>query len=455
MFAELAGKIGRPPPPIENAEYRSRQSALMDQLSERDLLIICSPAPAVRSNDVDYPYRNNSDMLYLCGWHDPDSVLVGRNVDGKWRIELFVQPRDVLMEIWNGRRPGIEGAMDKWPIDVAHSIDDLEEILDKYLSNCDNVYSRTKINSKIDSWVNSAISRRDRARQHFGSGPSSIVDPSQMIAELRLIKSSGEIAQMRHACEISSLAHIAAMRNCTPGMGEWQLQALIEGFFRYGGASGIAYPSIVGSGDNATILHYNTNQMECEDGAVVLIDAGGEYSGYASDITRSWPVNGKFTPAQRSIYQLVLDAQVAAIDKCRVGNSYSAPHDAAREVMAKGLIELGIINSNLEDALSEDGELRNWYMHNTGHWIGLDVHDVGIYKPNGEPRLFVEGMVITVEPGLYFGAWRPDVQIADKWAGIGIRIEDDVLITASEPDVLSANCPKEISELEAIIGTLE
>ncbi len=452
MFAELIQDIGVAPDPITNGEYRERQSKLLSQLSEDSLLIICSRPPAVRSNDVNFPYRNNSDMMYLCGWNDEESVLIARKNRTSWSVEIFVQPRDVLLEIWNGRRPGTEGAKENWPVDDAHSIEDLEEILNGYLSDCSKVLIRTKLNSHVDSLVDAAMSLKDRKRQNSGNGPTSIEDPSQLIAELRLIKSEAEIEQMRYASDISSVAHVAAMKSGKPGIGEWQLQAMIEGFFRYAGASGIAYPSIVGCGQNATILHYNTNNMQCNDGDVVLIDAGGEYSGYAADITRSWPVNGKFTLEQRKIYDLVLKAQLEAIEECKVGNPYNAPHEKAREVLAKGLIDLGIIDCSIEDALAEDGELRKWYMHNTGHWIGMDVHDVGIYKPNGNPRLFESGMVITVEPGLYFGSWRPDVEIEEKWAGIGIRIEDDVLITEDGPDVLTSKCPKDPDLLEEIIG---
>jgi len=453
MFAELEAGIGVAPEPVGDDEYRLRQSRLLSQLDTEDLLIICSRPPAVRTNDVEHPYRNNSDMMYLCGWNDEDSVLIAQHSGKEWSVELFVQPRDVLMEIWNGRRPGTDGAIKGWPIDAAHSIDDLETVLDDFLAKCSRVYLRSKFNPDVDAQVDSAMSRRDRDRQRNGTGPVAIVDPSDIIAEMRLVKSPAEIAQMRHACEISSMAHVAAMKHAKPDVGEWQLEGILEGFFRYAGASGVAYPSIVGCGDNATILHYNTNQMRCGNGEIVLIDAGGEYSGYAADITRSWPINGKFSGAQREIYDLVLKAQLAAIEQCRVGNPYNAPHDAACKILAQGLIELGIIKSSLEDALAPEGDLSQWYMHNTGHWIGMDVHDVGIYRPNGKPRLFAAGMVITVEPGLYFGAWRPDVEIDQRWAGIGIRIEDDVLITDAEPDVLSSFCPKNPDELEAIIGT--
>jgi Xaa-Pro aminopeptidase len=321
------------------------------------------------------------------------------------------------------------------------------------ISDATRILLRTGIRAELDELVVSALQRRDRARQHFGTGPITIEDPTARIAELRLRKSSAEIDQMRFASDVSSVAHVAAMRNTKPGRMEYQLQATIEGFFVYAGTSGWAYPSIVGCGDNATVLHYHQNNDVCEDGEVILIDAGAEYRGYAADITRSWPISGTFTEAQREIYQIVLDAQLAAIDKCRPGLAYNAPHEEARRVLAEGLIELGVITQTLDEALNPDtGELKKWYMHNTGHWIGLDVHDVGIYKPNGEPRLLEEGMVLTVEPGLYFGAWRPDVDCPQRYANLGIRIEDDVLVTSGDPDVLTASCPKTIEEIESITG---
>jgi len=243
------------------------------------------------------------------------------------------------------------------------------------------------------------------------------------------------------------------MRHSHEGVRENQLQSVIEGFFSYAGGEGWSYPSIVGSGENATILHYTVNNDECNIEDVVLIDAGSEYRGYASDITRSWPIGGTFSVPQRELYEIVLAAQEAAIAVCRVGEQYTAPHDAARRVLAEGLINLGVIDQTIEEALDvETGELRKWYMHNTSHWIGLDVHDVGVYKPNGQPRLLEAGMCLTVEPGLYFGAWRPDVDCPERYANIGIRIEDDVLVTDSDPVVLTQDCPKTIDDIEAIVG---
>ena len=391
----------------------------------------------------------------MCGWADPESTLMFYHEDGQWISHLFVQPKDTLMEIWEGRRPGVEGAIENWAINRASSCEEMSNQLNVLLDSAIKVHLRTGINPVIDSLVSSAVERRDRKRQHFGSGPIGIEDPSRRIAEMRLRKSDEEIQQMRYAAEVSSKAHELAMAASKDGIHEFQIQSIIEGFFVYGGTSGWAYPSIVGCGENATILHYTVNQSPCKSDEIILIDAGAEYNGYAADITRSWPIGGVFTDAQKEIYEIVLDAQEKAIDACRVGNPYNMPHEVARKALAEGLIRLGIITQSLDEALNaESGDLRKWYMHNTGHWLGLDVHDVGTYKPDGSPRLLEAGMVLTVEPGLYFGAWRPDVECPERYANIGIRIEDDVLVTDNLPDVLTDSCPKTIADIERIVGSL-
>ena len=453
MWDDSLQAVGDEPASIGNDEFRARQARLFSQLRPNDLLIITAPHESTRSNDVHYPYRTSSEMMYLCGWEEPEAVFCAFNDEGEWKSLLFVQPKDVLKEIWEGRRPGVEGAVKDWPIDIAYPHNELDDKLSQLLVKCSRVFVKMGVDPDVDSLVEYEMKRNTRARQKFGTGPVSIVDPSAHINELRLRKSDSEIAIMRHSAKIASQAHIQAMANTKPGVGEGQLEGIIEGVFKYCRSSGIAYPCIIGSGDNATVLHYTVNDDTCEDGEVLLIDAGCEYNGYASDITRSWPVNGKFSEAQTEIYQIVLESQLAAIDECRVGNSYDAPHEAARRVLAEGLIKLGVITQDLDKALSSDGELSNWYMHNTGHWLGLDVHDVGIYRPDGEARLLEEGMVLTVEPGLYFGAWRPDVDCPERYANIGIRIEDDVLVTKDGPDVLSSDCPKTIANIESIIGT--
>jgi Xaa-Pro aminopeptidase len=422
MFDAAMQRVGSAPAPISNDEYRSRQNRLFSQFGKNDVIIICSSPETIHSNDVHHPYRSQSDMIYLTGWYEPESLMFAQNIDGKWQVSLFVQPKDTLKEIWEGRRPGVEGAISKWPIDKAYPIEQLDNILSESIAKSSKLYHRTGIRSEVDTIVVEAIQRRGRARQLLGSGPVALEDPSSRIAELRLRKSAAEIEQMRFASDVSSIAHEAAMRSGGKDRNENQIQAIIEGFFVFSGTSGWAYPSIVGSGENATILHYKENDSPCSDGEIILIDAG-------------------------------LDSQEAAINACQVGQPYNAPHEAARIVLAEGLIELGVITQNLEQSLDpKTGQLKDWYMHNTSHWIGLDVHDVGIYKPNGEPRLFESGMCLTVEPGLYFGSWRPDVDCPERYSNIGIRIEDDILITESGPDVLTKLCPKTIDEIESIVG---
>ncbi|MBD40519.1 MAG: Xaa-Pro aminopeptidase [Euryarchaeota archaeon] len=453
MFDEVFQDLPAAPAPFSVDEVRARQARLTSSLSKDTLLLLPAPRESTRSNDVHYRYRSSSDLMYLTDWDQPESMGYAMHDGSSWVWGLFVQPKDTLKEIWEGRRLGVDGVLALGMVDRAHSIHDREDIVRDLLNDASRVLLRQHVDHELDELVRVAMTERSRPRQQFGTGPVVLEDPSARIAELRLRKSDEEIAMMRHAADISSRAHVAAMKLPSNGLNERHLQAVIEGGFVYGGGDGWAYPSIVGSGVNATVLHYNVNNDDCVKGDVVLIDAGTEYRGYASDITRSWPVGGTFSEAQREIYTVVLDAQKAAIDACQVGEPYNAPHEAARRVLAEGLIALGVINQSLDEALdAETGHLRDWYMHNTGHWLGLDVHDVGIYRPNGEPRLLESGMVLTVEPGLYFGAWRPDVSCPPRYADIGIRIEDDVLVTEAGPVVLSDACPKELDALEAIVG---
>ena len=446
-------RLGPAPEPISHAEHRARQARLLDQLPHDTLLILPTNPMRTRTADVEYPFRADSDVLYLTGFQEPDAVFTTWHEDGDWVVQLHVQPREREREVWTGRRPGVEGTLAGWPVDRARSLETLEQDLSERLAAARRVHHVPGRSSEVDALVERALNRLDRARMRNGDGPTARIDPRPLLGELRLRKSAAEIAHMRHASRISSLAHIEAMRHARGGIAEWQLQGLLEGHFRFFGSSGWAYPSIVGAGDNATILHYTTNDETAEDGSVVLIDAACEFRGYASDITRSWPVSGRFSDAQRAIYDVVLRAQLAAIEQARPGQPFDAPHEAARRVLAEGLIDLGILNGSIDKAL--DGEsMRRFYMHDTSHWIGIDVHDVGPSHPSGSPRLLEPGMVLTIEPGLYFGAWRDDMEDVDpKWLGIGIRIEDDVLITEDGHDVLTSDCPKHPEELEAIIGS--
>lgn len=453
MFDEVFDDLPPAPGAFSKTEIRARQSRLTSGLSTDTLILLPAPHESTRSNDVHYRYRTSSDLMYLTNWPEPESMGYAFHDGSRWVWGLCVQPKDTLKEIWEGRRLGAEGVLALGMVDRTHSIHDRDDVVRDLLQNVSRVLLRQGIDTSLDELVRAAMTERSRPRQQLGTGPVALEDPSARIAELRLRKSSEEVAMMRHAAEISARAHIAAMKLPSQGLNERHLQAVIEGGFVYGGGDGWAYPSIVGSGVNATILHYTVNNQPCNLGDVVLIDAGTEFHGYASDITRSWPVGGRFSEAQRELYTIVLDAQKAAIDACRVGQPYNAPHDTARRVLAEGLVSIGVINQSVDEALDpETGELRWWYMHNTGHWLGLDVHDVGVYRPKGEPRLLEAGMVLTVEPGLYFGAWRPDVNCPPKYADIGIRIEDDVLVTENGPVVLSDACPKELDDIEAIVG---
>ncbi len=441
MFGEESSTLGARPSGISGAERSQRQAAFLAEIDTDSLVLITNNPTASRSADVNHRHRANSYLLYLTGWTEPNGVVAFHHSEEKWVSRLYVMPRDILRETWEGRRPGVEGALTGWPVDETVSRDDIAEDLASLLKNCNRVYHIRGLDSEVDELVDAAFSEAE------------LSDPRPILDEMRLCKSDAEIALMQHAADIGSIAHIEAMRNCKPAMGEWQMQAILEGCFVYH-QSEWAYPSIVGSGDNATILHYGENSDEMRGGDVVLIDAGCEVDGYACDITRSFPVNGKFSDEQRAIYDLVLKSQLAAIDAVKVGAPYSDPHQVVCEVLAQGLIELGILDGPLEDAKGEDG-VRQFFMHGTGHWLGLDVHDVGGARmSDDEVSLeFEPGMVVTIEPGLYFGAWRDDITIDERWAGIGIRIEDDVLVTEDGPVVLTASCPKSAEEIEALVGS--
>ena len=439
--------------PFSISEYQERQHKLYSQLPENSVVIVPSNPYAKRSNDTNYPYRANSYMLYLCGWRYPDAIFVSSNLSGSWTTSIYVQPNDNLAEIWEGRRIGVQNAMKYLPVDEAYSIINSTDAIKNLVNDSKNVFIIQGLNSKVDNLINHLLTNKSRKRNINGKGPISIGDPSFILDELRLIKSKKEIEIMKKASEISSQAHHNAMLKSKLGNGEWDIQAIIESHF-ISNKSRCSYGSIVGGGTNATILHYTSNNSLINNGDLVLIDAGCEIDGYASDITRTWPINGKFSKEQREIYELVLDAELAGINACQVGNNWKSSHYAASKVIAKGLIKLGILECTLKEALGDnyDGPFRNFFMHGTSHSLGLDVHDVGVISPNNEEhgRKLEEGMVLTVEPGLYFADWRTDIDIPSKYAGIGIRVEDDILITRDGPVILT-NCPKEIDEIENII----
>ena len=427
---------------LSDSEYLSRQSVFLGQLPEDSLVLMPTNPVVYRSNDTAFPFRANSYILYLCGWSDPGAVLMAHREGAEWVTTLFIQPRDTKAEIWEGRRIGVEGTVSGWPVDKAHSLEDIADSVTPYLDACSSVYCISGLNPVLDELIS-------------GSDGAELADPTPILDDMRVLKSNEEIRFMQESADIASASHIAAMRATFPGIGEWQIQSFIESHFT-ANKSRWSYPSIVGGGDNATILHYNSNDDEISDGELVLVDAGCEVSGYASDITRTWPVNGKFSDQQREIYELVLKAELAGIESCQVGSPWSSMHHATSRVLAQGLIDLGVLDCSLEDALGDDfnGPFRNYFMHGSGHMLGLDVHDVGGGRQgdDGPERKFEPGMVLTVEPGLYFGSWRTDIDIPDRYAGIGVRIEDNVLITADGPVVLTSSCPKTIDEIEALVG---
>ena len=428
--------------PFDLSEYRSRQQEFLSIMPQDSLVIIPNNPKSVRSNDTHYRYRANSYMLYLCGWGEPESIFTAQFSDSKWTTSLFVRPRDTNSEIWEGRRVGPEGAVEGWPVDESFPIGDVEEYLAKALESG----LRPSIIPGLNPSVDNICSQCEM---------SEIQDPREVLDTMRTVKSESEIELMQQAADIASSAHVKAMEGTFPSVGEWQIQAIIEGHF-IDSKSQWSYPSIVGGGDNATILHYSSNSETVGDGDLVLVDAGCEVHGYASDITRTWPVNGKFTEAQKEIYNLVLEAELAGIDACRAGSPWRSMHEASSTVLARGLVQLGILDCTVSEALGQnlDGPFRNYFMHGTGHLLGLDVHDVGGgRKGDKKPGPVLRpGMVVTVEPGLYFASWRDDVEIPERYAGIGIRIEDDVLITEDGPVVLSSRCPKSVDEIEAIVG---
>jgi len=429
--------------PFDLQEYKERQIKFLSQIPDEAIFILPTNSVMIRSNDTSYPFRASSYMLYLCGWDSPHGVFVAYKEGESWVTSLFVQPRDEKAEIWEGRRIGIEEAISNWPIDKSHSLDDIASTLKMLIEDRSSIYYLHGTNSIVDEVASSS--------------DVPIVDPSPIMDKMRVLKSPAEIRIMQNSAEIASRAHIEAMKQAFPGIGEWQLQAILEGCFTRENSQ-YAYQSIVGGGENATILHYNSNNSNVQEGDLVLIDAGCEVDGYASDITRTWPVNGEFSPSQRSIYELVLSAQKAGINACRAGSPWKSMHRATSEIIATGLVDLGIIDCSIGDAIGKemDGEYRKYFMHGTGHLLGLDVHDVGGGRQGDsapDPEL-QPGMVVTIEPGLYFGSWWENITVPKEFLGIGVRIEDDVLITNSDPVILSSSCPKEIDELEELVGKL-
>ncbi len=429
----------------------------MRRMGKNSVAIIPAAREAVRSHDTHYRYRQNSDFFYLTGFEEPEAIAViapGREK----KFTMFVRPRDLEQEIWNGYRSGVEGAVKDFSADEAFPINEFDEKLAEIMDGPEVLYyafghTSAEMDQRI---IRQLTSMRETNRKPL-EAPRTIVDPSTILHEMRVIKSDAEIEIMQTAADIAADAHVEAMKSVRPGMKEYEVEAMLEAYFRKHGASGSSYTSIIGSGGNATVLHYISNHDTLKDGDLLLVDAGAEYKGYASDITRTFPINGKFTQSQRDIYDLVLKTQMSCVDMVRPGVRLEDLKTHSIELLTEGMVELGLLKGDPKK-LIEEKKYMQFYMHNLGHYLGIDVHDAGRYYFNGESRPAEAGMVMTIEPGLYIS---PDTsripeefnkEIPEKYLGIGVRIEDDVLVTENGARVLTHRVPKDPDEIEALMA---
>jgi Xaa-Pro aminopeptidase len=432
---------------ITRKEFSRRRNQLMRMMGRNSIAIIPTATEQLRNRDVEFPFRADSDFYYLTGFREPDAVavLIPKRPHGEYL--LFCRERDPEMETWTGKRAGTQGAIDTFDADDAFPVGDIDEILPGLMESCDRVYytmgSRPQFDQRVMDWINRL---REGARTGMRT-PDKFVSLEHLLHDMRLYKSRSEIRVMRSAAKVACRAHARAMQACQPGMQEYEIEAELLHEFRRAGMVP-AYSSIVGGGANGCILHYTENSAQLNDGDLLLIDAGAEYDCYASDVTRTFPVNGRFSQAQKQLYEVVLAAQTAAIKKVLPGNHWNDPHQAAVRVLTRGLVKLGILKGKPAELIRKDA-YRRFYMHRTGHWLGMDVHDVGDYKVGNVWRELEPGMVLTVEPGVYIPAGSRGV--ARKWWNIGIRIEDDVLVTRGEPDVLSDAVPRTVAGIEALM----
>lgn len=436
---------------MDAKEFKRRRKRLMDMMGNESVAILPTALVHIRNNDVEFPFRPDSDFYYLTAYPEPEAVAVIIPDRPHGEYVLFCRERDPKKETWDGKRAGLEGACKIYGADDAFPIEDMDDILPNMLEDRERIFYTMGHDAVFDQrvlgWVNEV---RDKARTGVNA-PNEFISLTHILHDMRLYKSRQEISAMRKAARISANAHKSAMQICQPGLMEYQLEAEIVHKFMQQGARFSAYPSIVGGGANSCILHYTDNQDELKDGDILLIDAGAEYEGYASDISRTFPVNGKFTKAQKEIYEIVLSAQSAAIEQVKPGNHWNDPHEAAIEVITEGLLALGILKGKVSTLL-KDRSYAKYYMHRTSHWLGMDVHDVGDYKVGGDWRMLEPGMVLTVEPGLYLPAGSKG--LAKKWWNIGVRIEDDILVTKGGHDVLSKDMPKTVAEIEALMANV-
>ncbi|WP_016951022.1 aminopeptidase P N-terminal domain-containing protein [Anabaena sp. PCC 7108] len=432
------------------SEYQQRREQLMAKIGSGTAIFRSAPS-AVMHNDVEYVYRQDSDFYYLTGFNEAKAVAVLAPHHSEHRFILFVQPKDREKEVWSGYRCGVDAAKEIYGADEAYPIAELDEKLPQYLEKSDRIYYHLGRDRNFNDTILKHYQSLLRTYPKRGTGPVAIEDTSTILHSLRLHKSNTEIDLMRQAADIAVEAHNHALSITAPGRYEYEIQAEIEHIFRLRGGMGPAYPSIVAAGKNACVLHYVENNCQMQANELLLIDAGCAYGYYNSDITRTFPVSGKFTPEQKALYEIVLEAQKQAISEVKPGNAFDAPHKKAVRILTEGLVELGLLKGEI-DKLIEEEKYKPFYMHRTSHWLGLDVHDVGVYQHGENPQLLQPGQVLTIEPGLYIV---PDTKPAEdqpeidpRWVGIGVRIEDDVLVTADGNEVLTARVPKEIKDVE-------
>jgi len=427
---------------------RPQLQEFMRRMNQKSVAIIPSAREATRSNDTQYRFRQDSDFLYLTGFEEPDSIAViapGR----EHKYTLFVRPRDPEQEIWVGRRAGLEGAKSEFGADASFAINDFDDELQEILDGAESLYYRLGVQTDLDSKIIQRIAEMRAINRKPIHPPRTIIDPATIVHEMRVLKSAEEIELMQRAADIAADAHVEAMKTVRPGMKEYEIEALLEREFRRNGAAGPSYTSIVGGGANATVLHYINNDGDLRDGDLLLVDAGAEYKGYASDITRTFPINGRFSKAQREIYDLVLKTQVACVEMVRPGVTHDEIKAHSVEMLTEGMVELGLLKGKTEELIKEE-KYKQFYMHGLGHLLGIDVHDVGIYYYDKQSRALEPGVVMTVEPGIYVS---PDTKdIPEQYLGIGVRIEDDVLCTSNGPRVLTTRVPKDADEIEALMA---
>jgi Xaa-Pro aminopeptidase len=433
---------------MKQTEFKKRRKQLMQRIGNGNIALLSSSPTKIRNRDVHYPYRQDSDFYYLTGFSEPDALAVF--IPGREQGEyiLFCREYDETKALWEGAHAGLEGATEHYQADDAFPIDDMDEILPGMLENKHKVFYPMGRDPDFDhhllDWINHI---RGQSRRGV-IAPGELVSLEHILHEMRLFKSTEEIKLMRRAAEVSAKGHIKAMQACKAGLYEYQIEADLVHHFMQEGLRNVAYPSIVAGGKNACVLHYTENSDKLKKGDLLLIDAGAECDHYAADITRTFPVSGRFSEPQKQLYQLVLDAQSAAIEEIKPGTPWHNAHDSSVEVLTKGLIDLGLLEGKVKTLIKKE-KFKQFYMHRIGHWLGMDVHDVGDYKVDQKWRLLEPGMVLTVEPGLYIS---PDCKtVAEKWRGIGIRIEDDLLVTEDGHEILTAGAPKTIVEIETLM----